>query len=457
MARDIDGLTLEKWARASGALVESYATSGITPTDGLPAEYGVNTYLTIKTFNNLWRQLTALGLDVAQRGILEWDTSQEYLHPAWIVGSDSKLYRSVQSSTGQDPTTDASDTYWKLFVPTVPLRSTDQRGIVNIASEVKALRGANNLAAITPAGLTGLINKLIADSKAAGSTVTLGEYVFTASDSTKTWLWPTSRGRVVYRDTQINLPAASWEGAASDGTTAWVIDDNENAARAWTVATGARDTSNDILLDNNPWRDAAVADDKLFILSAGPRRIFGFNLSDKAQSREYVISQGANPYQALASDGATLWAVSNGDNKAYAYDATAATTTRLSGKDITLTDGNWQGGLADSDTVWFIDATGDYARAWTVAGVRDATKDINLGAGYWQGGFTNDGAILWIVETGTRGRDRLAPVSLSGGPQSVTIDGTPYVGGHHALTGMSVGDAINVNIATGYVLVYPVY
>ena len=92
-----------------------------------------------------------------------------------------------------------------------------------------------------------------------------------------------------------------------------------------------------------------------------------------------------------------------------------------------------------------------------MAGVRDATKDINLGAGYWQGGFTNDGVILWIVETGTSGRPKLAPVSLSGGPQSVTIAGTPYAGGHHALTGMSVGSAINVNIATGYVLVYPVY
>ena len=230
MARDIDGLTLEKWARASGALVESYAAAGITPTDGLPAEYGVNTYLTIRTFNNLWRQVTAVGSDIAQRGILEWDTNQAYEHPAWIVGSDNKLYRSVQSSTGQDPTTDASDTYWKLFVPTVPVRSTDQRGIVTISAQDKALRGVAAGVVIAPAGLTGLINKLIADSKAAGSPVSLGEHVFTSSDSTKTWLWPTSRGRVVYRDTQINLPAASWEGAASDGTTAWVIDDNENAA-----------------------------------------------------------------------------------------------------------------------------------------------------------------------------------------------------------------------------------
>ena len=457
MARDIDGLAIEKWARASGALVESYATAGITPTDGLPAEYGVDTYLTIETFNNLWRQITALGSEVAQRGILEWDTRQTYEHPAWVVGSDNKLYGSVQSSTAQDPTTDSSDTYWKLFAPTVALRSTDQRGIVNIASEVQALRGANSLAAITPAGLAALINKLIAENIAAGSTVAIGEYVFGSSDATKTWLWPTRNGRVVYRDTQIDLPASSWEGAASDGTTAWVIDDNENAARAWTLATGARDTGRDISLDNNSWRDAAVADGKLFILSAGPRRIFGFNLSDKAQSREYVISQGANPYQALASDGATLWAVSNGDNKAYAYDATAATTTRLPDNDITLTSGNWQGAMANQDTVWFIDATGDYARAWTVAGVRDTTKDVNLGAGYWQGGFTNGGDILWIVETGTRGLPVLRPVILTEGPQHVIIAGTSYTNGHHPLTNMSVGDVIDVRIGTGYVLIYPVY
>ena len=43
-----------------------------------------------------------------------WDAATAYVHPTCVLGSDGAAYNSVQDSTGEDPTTDTSDTYWTL-------------------------------------------------------------------------------------------------------------------------------------------------------------------------------------------------------------------------------------------------------------------------------------------------------------------------------------------------------
>lgn len=54
-----------------------------------------------------------------QKGISLWASTQDYYFVtngprSYVQGSDGNIYVSVQNSTGQDPTTDISDTYWKL-------------------------------------------------------------------------------------------------------------------------------------------------------------------------------------------------------------------------------------------------------------------------------------------------------------------------------------------------------
>lgn len=53
-----------------------------------------------------------------QKGISVWSSTQDYYFTvsgtkAHVQGSDGIIYEAVQSSTGQDPTTDATNTYWK--------------------------------------------------------------------------------------------------------------------------------------------------------------------------------------------------------------------------------------------------------------------------------------------------------------------------------------------------------
>ena len=59
-------------------------------------------------------QLGTLTIARKTDGIPAWATATAYTHPIRVLGSNGAVYDSVQNSTGQDPTTDASDTYWTL-------------------------------------------------------------------------------------------------------------------------------------------------------------------------------------------------------------------------------------------------------------------------------------------------------------------------------------------------------
>ena len=50
---------------------------------------------------------------ILQHGISTWDTLTEYqADKSYVQGSDGLIYKALQTHTGQNPTTDVSDTYW---------------------------------------------------------------------------------------------------------------------------------------------------------------------------------------------------------------------------------------------------------------------------------------------------------------------------------------------------------
>lgn len=54
-----------------------------------------------------------------QKGISEWDAASNYYFTtsgtrSYVQGSDGQIYVAVQDSVGQNPTTDTTNTYWKL-------------------------------------------------------------------------------------------------------------------------------------------------------------------------------------------------------------------------------------------------------------------------------------------------------------------------------------------------------
>ncbi len=81
-------------------------------------------------------------LHLFQKGISEWDAASNYYFTAsgtrsYVQGSDGLIYVAVQDSVGQNPTTDLSDTYWKVaFASTgdVLLKSNNLSDIPNTAT-----------------------------------------------------------------------------------------------------------------------------------------------------------------------------------------------------------------------------------------------------------------------------------------------------------------------------------
>ena len=110
------------------------------------------------------------------------------------------------------------------------------------------------------------------------------------------------------------------------------------------------------------------------------------------------ITLGTGSWQGGASDGSTIWFVDDTTNRARAYRASDG--ARLSSADITLAPFNWRGGASDGSTLWFISASGA-ANAYRASdGARLSSADITLGTGSWQGG-TSDGSTIWFVDDTT--------------------------------------------------------
>ena len=422
MARDSDGLAIRKWANNSGLVL---APTDITPADGLPVEYGVDTFLSLEVFNYLWRQVTGLGEDVAQHGVLEWDAAQEYLHPSFVVGSDHNLYQSVQASggsnTSQDPTTDSSGTYWGIASNIdIAIASESTPGIIRTATIAEVLAGTSLSTAVTPANLAAVTNHLLTEASNA-LTQEPGEYVFSESGA-KTWPWNTTKGRVVidYIDTGIGRQEGltlqnsnvvgddtGWRGLANDGVTFWVVGkrfQEGSIIRAWTI-NGVRDSDKDIATDNDYYYGITYFRDNLLLgVSARSQGPGVYTINTVSGNQQQVIATTTDDYRGITTDGDTVWVVNDTTHIVEAYSATD--WSRQSGKDITLgywSNSIWGGAATDGDTVWVYHSQLLAALAWTISTkTRDYKKDFALNRVSTRGvdtsaGLTVNNSILHII------------------------------------------------------------
>lgn len=119
MARDSAGLRVRKWAKdqTNSALIqEPDFQADVTRDLGWGSPFTVDQYPDVAAFNGFWQEITALGKDIEAHGILEWDANVDpgYAHPSVVLGSNGKIYESVQAGgQAQDPTTDTTKTYWQ--------------------------------------------------------------------------------------------------------------------------------------------------------------------------------------------------------------------------------------------------------------------------------------------------------------------------------------------------------
>lgn len=98
---------------------------------------------------------------ILQKGISVWSSTGEYYFTtsgerSYVQGSDGNIYVSVADSVGQDPTTDATDTYWKrAFTSTNPVATStlNLKMIVTTASFTASVTADEIIAASSLGGL----------------------------------------------------------------------------------------------------------------------------------------------------------------------------------------------------------------------------------------------------------------------------------------------------------------
>jgi len=84
-----------------------------------------------------------------QKGISEWDATSNYYFTtsgtrSYVQGSDGLIYVAVQDSVGQNPTTDLSDTYWK-----VAWAAADSGYLTQTTADARYLQRSSNLSDLT--------------------------------------------------------------------------------------------------------------------------------------------------------------------------------------------------------------------------------------------------------------------------------------------------------------------
>ena len=98
------------------------ATENIERSTGFPPSYSeVGGDLPAReVWNQLLLEITSFLFEINQHGLLEWNATINYGHPALVLGVDTNgnfrgVYESVQPSINHDPTTDISNTYWRPY------------------------------------------------------------------------------------------------------------------------------------------------------------------------------------------------------------------------------------------------------------------------------------------------------------------------------------------------------
>lgn len=110
----------EIWASTGTAdLVDPDTITGLSIEEGYGAAYSSEggQFPEREGFNWLFNKFSALLVEFLTRGIPEWHTNIDYVHPAVCLGSDGQIYRTVRSNNGVDPTTDTDRSDWTNASP----------------------------------------------------------------------------------------------------------------------------------------------------------------------------------------------------------------------------------------------------------------------------------------------------------------------------------------------------
>ena len=224
----------------------------------------------------------------------------------------------------------------------------------------------------------------------------------------------------VFTHAQTRLPAQEIQfqpsnagpgGIWSDGTTIWVGDTGQDRMYAYTLRTGARDTSKefDLTAANSGPREIWSDDTTMWVLDGTDDRIYAYALSTGAHDagKEFDLSAENNDPWGIWSDGITMWVSDFTDDRIYAYALSTGARDTSKEFDLHADNGASRGLWSDGTTLWVADFNNDRMYAYTLStGARDENRDFALerenGTPFYLGSpheIWSDGTTMWVLDS----------------------------------------------------------
>ena len=224
---------------------------------------------------------------------------------------------------------------------------------------------------------------------------------------------------------------ASPQGMWSDGTTIWVADGDDDKLYAYTLATGVRAASSDIILHSDNGDPQGIWSDRttIWVADGDDDKLYAYTLATGVRTASSDISLHADndAPTGIWSDETTIWVADSVDNKLYAYalsggirqDGTGSTTDKEFSLhvDSDVARGIW----SDGSTFWV--SSGNYTETKRLVAYKlDVSSDGKVGDFHgvpdWDKSFFlppqlaltdtsiwSDGkTAIWLASTGVTGK-----------------------------------------------------
>ena len=205
--------------------------------------------------------------------------------------------------------------------------------------------------------------------------------------------------------TVADSPTAIW----SNGTTMWVTSSgsSEDFIRAYTLATGAPDSSKDITLhtDNADPEGIWGNSSTIWVTDGNDKKLYAYNRSSKQRDSSKDITLHANQAtpRGIWSNGTTMWvADSGGTEEVWAYRLSSGSRNAARDYETLYAAGNrsprsiW----SDGETTWITDRTDGKVYAYNqLDKSRVSSRDYDLDPSNTRPtGIWSNGATMWVAD-----------------------------------------------------------
>ncbi len=223
-------------------------------------------------------------------------------------------------------------------------------------------------------------------------------------------------------DTANGNPRDIW----SDGSTVWVSDWNDTKLYAYGLSSGNRRADSDIDLTNrnDAPRGITGLDNAILVVDKDDTWVYAYSQStgDRLQDVEFNL-HGSNDHPwGIWADDSGIWVSDLDDDRLYAYDSSSGAHAPSRDLRLPLDNRDPRGVWADGETMWIVDDSDKHVYAIYYRHFRHTDDEIDISAVNDPAGIWTDGDTIWVVDAGATPARKLLAHSLSDGSRDVLKD-----------------------------------